>query len=154
MVQKPVYLTADGLKKLEEELDHLLKQGRPHVIERIQRAKEMGGTENNAEYEDAKNEQAFLEGHIRELELMLRNAKVIHEGVGGAVRLGSRVKLEAPDGQHEEYTIVGRAEADPLHGRISNESPVGHALLGKRIGDEVEVTIPAGKRKLKIIEVA
>ena len=154
MVQKPVYLTSDGLKKLQEELDHLLKQGRPHVIERIQRAKEMGGTENNAEYEDAKNEQAFLEGRIRELELMLRNAKVFHEGAAGVVRLGSRVKLQAPDGQHEDYTIVGSAEADPVHGRISNESPVGHALLGKHVGDSVEVTTPAGKRKLKIIEAA
>ncbi|MDO8531204.1 MAG: transcription elongation factor GreA [Dehalococcoidia bacterium] len=154
MVQKPVYLTPDGLKKLEEEMAHLLNERRPYVIERIQRAKEMGGTENNAEYEDVKNEQAFVEGRIRELDLMLKNAKVIHEGATTTIRLGSRVKVEAPDGGHEEYTIVGSAEADPHHGRISNESPVGRALLGKRVGDVVEVTAPAGKRRLKIIEVA
>ncbi|MBI4307309.1 MAG: transcription elongation factor GreA [Chloroflexi bacterium] len=157
MAQKQVYLTPDGLTKYEAELEQLVKVRRPEVVERIQRAKEMGGTVNNAEYDDAKNEQSFVEGRILTLQNLLKNAVVIKEataGTQGIVQVGSRVVVQTPGGECEHYSIVGSAEADPLHGRISNESPVGRALLGKHLGEEVEVTAPAGKRRLRIVEVS
>ncbi|HEX78454.1 MAG TPA: transcription elongation factor GreA [Dehalococcoidia bacterium] len=155
MPQKEYIFTPQGLAKLEAELDHLRKVRRQEVAEKIQRAKEMGGTANNAEYEDAKNEQAFVEGRILTLENMIKHAVVIERDNASPqrVELGSRVTLRNQDGKPEVYFIVGSAEANPNEGRISNESPVGQALLGKKVGDEVEITVPAGVLKLIITEI-
>ncbi|MBI4334356.1 MAG: transcription elongation factor GreA [Chloroflexi bacterium] len=156
MAQKEVYLTQQGLSRMEAELQTLLSVRRPDVAAKIQRAKELGGTDNNAEYEEAKNEQAFIEGHIMRLEQMIQRAKLIPNECqkAGAVTLGCTVKVRHPDGSQEQYTIVGKEEADPTNGRISNESPVGKALMGKKKGETVEVPVPAGKIKLKILEVS
>jgi transcription elongation factor GreA len=125
------------------------------VAEKIKRAREMGSTENNAEYDDAKNDQAFVEGRILMLENIIKNAVII-EGTTqpGVVELGDKVLVQNQDGKIEQYIIVGSAEADPLDHKISNESPVGRALLGKKAGDNVEVKIPAGILKLSIMEVS
>lgn len=153
MAQKEVFLTPEGLEKLKAELEHLRSVRRQEVADQIHRAKELGGTVDNAEYDDAKNEQAFVEGRILTLEKMLKNASIIQEekAPSSSVRLGSRVTVRSKGGEKEHYTIVGSAEANPSEGKISNESPVGKALMGKRVGDEVEVRAPAGARKMKII---
>ncbi len=156
MAQK-VVLTLEGLKKLEKELEHLKTTRRREVATRIKDAKAFGDITDNSEYEDAKNEQAFVEGRIIQLETMLRNAEVIDEDEleTDAVRLGSKVRLrDLADDQVFEYTIVGSAEADPGNCRISNESPVGKALLGQRVGDVVTVFAPAGNIKLQILEIS
>lgn len=154
MPREKVYLTEEGLTKLKAELDHLYTVRRQEVAERIQRAKELTDTVDNAEYEDAKNEQAFVEGRIRTLERMVKNAAVISaETSSEQVRLGSTVTVQTQDGEQEHYTIVGSAEADPSEGKISNESPVGKVLLGRRVGEEVEVRAPAGMLKLKIVTI-
>ncbi|HLG50019.1 MAG TPA: transcription elongation factor GreA [Chloroflexota bacterium] len=152
MHDKPVFLTPEGRAKLEAELKHLREVRRPEVAERIRAAKEFGDTVDNAEYEEAKNEQAFVEGRILTIEKMLSHAVAItadHQD-HDSVRLGSCVTVTTEEGETERYTIVGSAEADPRSGKISNESPVGRALLGKRIGDVVEVNIPAGSLRLRI----
>lgn len=155
MAQKNLFITKEGLKKLEVELEHLRSVGRQEVAEKIKRAKEMGGTENNAEYEDAKNDQAFVEGRILTLENMLKKAVIIdQESPTGRVALGSRVLLRNQDGKVEQFIIVGSAEANPLEGKISNESPVGQALLGRAVGDEIEVPTPAGVLKLVVMEIS
>lgn len=155
MPQKEYFLTPEGQVKLEAELEQLLTVKRPEVAHKIQTAKEIGGTANNAEYEDAKNEQAFVEGRILTLEEMLKNAHVIEaESVPSQqVKLGSQVAVRHPDGKQENYTIVGSAEVDPVEGRISNESPVGQALMGKEVGDKIELEVPAGVLKLVIVEI-
>ncbi|MFQ5873703.1 MAG: transcription elongation factor GreA [Dehalococcoidia bacterium] len=155
MAQKQVYLTSDGLERLKAELQSLRTERRQQVADRILSAKELGGTANNAEYDDAKNEQAFVEGRILTLENMINNAAIIPERKSGSglVELGSRVTVMEPSGDLVQYDIVGSAEADPKAGRISNESPVGQALLGKKEGDSVEVDVPAGLLNLTIIEV-
>ncbi|MGI5835128.1 MAG: transcription elongation factor GreA [Chloroflexota bacterium] len=152
MVEKTVYLTREGLAKLEEELQYLRTVRRQQVAERIRRAKEFTNTVDNAEYDDAKNEQAFVEGRIQVLEHNLANAEVIENqnGPTGYVRLGSRVTVIDSDGIEDIYTIVGSAEADPKAGRISNESPIGRALLGRRTGDRVTVVAPGGSFELTI----
>ena len=146
MSQKPIPLTPEGLRHFEEELELLRTVRRPQVAEELKRAKEVGGTVNNAEYEAAKNEQGFVEGRVRQLENILRNASVIARETAPPqwIKLGTRVTLVDPEGHPEQYTIVGSAEADPRHGLISNESPVGRALLGARIGQQVEVLAPGG----------
>lgn len=155
MGQKKIIITEEGLDKLKTELDHLVSVKREEVAAKIKRAREMGGTENNAEYEDAKNEQAFIEGRILMLENTLKNADVIESpAVSGVVELGDKVLIQNQDGKIDQFTIVGSAESNPANGKISNESPVGRALLGKKVGDEVEVQTPAGKLKLLIIEVS
>ncbi|EGO62658.1 transcription elongation factor GreA [Acetonema longum] len=154
MAEKETILTIDGLKKIEQELEHLKGVKRREVAERIKQAIEFGDISENSEYEDAKNEQAFIEGRILEMEKMLRNAKIIDEGeVGGdTVILGSTVTLNDIEyGDEETYTIVGSAEADPKQNRISNVSPVGEAILGKKVGSIVEVNVPAGILKYKIV---
>lgn len=154
MAEKETILTIDGLKKIEQELEHLKGVKRREVAERIKQAIEFGDISENSEYEDAKNEQAFIEGRILEMEKMLRNAKIIDEGeVGGdTVTLGSTVVLNDIEyGDEETYTIVGSAEADPKQSRISNVSPVGEAILGKKVGSIVEVNVPAGILKYKIV---
>jgi transcription elongation factor GreA len=154
MVEKQTILTVDGLKKIEQKLEHLKSVRRHEVAERIKQAIEFGDISENSEYEDAKNEQAFIEGEIITLEKMLRNAKIIDEGEisTDTVTLGSTVMLEDMEfGDKLEYTIVGSAEADPTENKISNESPVGQAILGKMVGSVVEVNVPAGILKYEIL---
>jgi transcription elongation factor GreA len=155
MAQEIIHITKEGLVKLQAELDILVSTRRPEVAEKIKRAREVGSTENNAEYDDAKNEQAFIEGRILALENILRNATVIERPEQpGVVELGDAILIQNQDGKIEQYTIVGSAEADPLNGRISEVSPVGKALLGKKTGDTVKVSTPAGILELQILEVS
>jgi transcription elongation factor GreA len=156
MSDKEVLLTPDGLKKLEEELEHLKSVKRREVAERIKVAIGYGDISENSEYEDAKNEQAFIEGRIITLEKMLRNARIINndeidlETVG----IGSTVIVQDLEfGDTMQYTIVGTAESDPLHNKISNESPVGRAILGKKKETVVEVNVPAGIIQYKIVDI-
>lgn len=156
MSEKEVILTASGLKKLEEELEYLKTVKRKEVAERIKIAIGYGDLSENSEYEDAKNEQAFIEGRIITLEKMLRNVKVISDDEVGtdSVSVGSTVVVHDMDLDEEvHYTIVGSAESDPLENKISNESPVGEALLGKKRGDIVEVQVPAGVIRYKIVDI-
>ena len=150
------YLTREGLTRLEAELDELRTVRRQRVAERIQKATELGGTVDNAEYDDSKNEQAFVEGRILTLERITGGAIIIGEetALSGEVKMGGRVTLLNQNGNEEEYTIVGSPEADPAQGRISNESPVGKALLNKRVGDEVQVKTPAGTVVLTISSIS
>ena len=150
---KPVYVSAEGLRKLEEELEHLRTVRRKEVADRIHSAMEFGDYSENSELEDAKNEQAFLEGRIMTLEQMVKNAAVIdQDGHHETVELGSHIVVEA-DGEKSQYTIVGSTEANPAEGRISNESPVGRALLGHRAGDVVRAVVPVGVIEMKILAV-
>ena len=154
MGQKKILITQEGLAKLQSELEYLLSVRRQDVASKIKRAREMGGTENNAEYEDAKNDQAFVEGRILMLENIVKNATVIEApALLGVVEVGDKVLIQNQDGKIEQFTIVGSAEANPVEGKISNESPVGKALLGKKIGDKVEVATPSGMIKLLIMDV-
>jgi len=146
-------LTKDGLEKLEQEMRHLKTVKRKEIADRIKEAISYGDITDNAEYEDAKNEQAFIEGRIITLEKMLRRARLLEKSddEDHYVTLGSKVKLKDLElDQTEEYTIVSTAEADPSEKKISNESPVGKALIGKTIGDQIEVKVPAGNLKYKI----
>lgn len=153
---KQVILTYDGLKKLEEELDYLKSVKRPEVAEKIKQARAFGDLSENSEYDEAKNEQAFIEGRIATIEAMLRNAQVIDEEdiAIDKVSVGCTVKVYDEDFKEEtEYTIVGSTEADPMNNKISDESPIGKALLGKKVGDTVSVEVPAGIIKLKVLEI-
>jgi transcription elongation factor GreA len=155
MPDRSVPLTRDGLKKLEEELDHLKSVRRHEVAQRIHLAKEVGHTQNDAEYDDAKNEQAFVEGRISQLEAIVKNHVLIDEEQAHqsrSVRLGCTVVVESASGRRE-YTIVGSTEADPTSGRISNESPVGKALIGHRVGDKVQVLTPKGPASFTVSEI-
>ena len=155
MSHKKIIITQDGLAKFQSELEHLFSVRREEVAVKIKHAREMGGTDNNAEYDDAKNEQAFVEGRILTLENIVKNAEVIESpGLPGVVELGNKVLIQNQDGKVDQFVIVGSTEANPVEGRISNESPVGRALLGKRAGDVVEVVTPAGVLKLSIMEVS
>jgi transcription elongation factor GreA len=150
---KEIVLTAEGLTKLEQELDELKSVHRREVNDRIRQAKEYGDLSENAEYEDAKQEQAFIEGRILKLEAMIRNARIIDESEYAAdeVHLGAVVKvrdMKKNDGY--EFSIVGSAEADPSNQRISNESPLGRALMGHKKGTVVDVVTPRGVVKYKI----
>ncbi|GMK42565.1 transcription elongation factor GreA [Paenibacillus sp. CCS19] len=156
MSDKEVILTQDGLKKLEEELENLKSVKRREVAERIKVAIGYGDISENSEYEDAKNEQAFIEGRIITLEKMLRNARIINNDDidTDTVSIGSTVSVEDLEfGDVVEYTIVGTAESDPLNNKISNESPVGKTILGKKVGATVEVNVPAGIIQYKILEI-
>lgn len=155
MPEKEVILTLDGLKKLEEELETLKTQRRREVAERIKQAIEFGDISENSEYEDAKTEQAFIEGRIITLEKMLRNARVIDDNEEkDHVSVGSTIVLKDIEfGDEEEYTIVGSAEADPAVNKISNESPVGKAVLGQSKGSTVEVNVPAGMLRYEIVDI-
>jgi transcription elongation factor GreA len=140
---KPTYLSREGEAALREELELLVNVRRTEVAARIHDAKEHGDLSENAEYEEAKNEQAFVEGRIQTLEGMLKTAVIIDNSGSEHVALGSVVVVESLDGT-ETFTIVGSAEARPAQGRISNESPVGRALLGKKAGDSATVKLPNG----------
>lgn len=156
MSDKEVLLTPAGLNKLEEELENLKSVKRREVAERIKVAISYGDISENSEYEDAKNEQAFVEGRIITLEKMLRNARIIHEEEvdTGMVSIGSTVRLRDVEFKEDiEFHIVGSAESDPSENRISNESPVGRALLGKTVGSMVEVTVPAGTIQYEVLEI-
>ena len=153
MNTKPVYLTAEGLAKLEAELQHLITKERPRVAARIHDAKQDGDISENAEYEDAKQEQSFLEGRIATLEGQLKNAQVIAGNNGDKVGIGSKVKIKGDEGE-ETFTIVGSAEAAPREGRISNESPVGQALMNKKKGDKVTVQSPGGASDYTVIAIS
>jgi len=149
------YLTAEGLAKLEAELEYLRTVRRQEVAARIQRATEIGGTVDNAEYDEAKNEQAFIEGRILTLENIINNAIIIPEKPknSGVVQVGSTVTVLTDKNKKEKFIIVGSTETDPSKGKISNVSPIGKALLGKRVGEEAEVRIPAGKIRFKIVSI-
>lgn len=140
------FVTSQGLSKLKEELEELTTQKRKRVAERIQTARELGDITENSEYDAALEEQAFVEGKISELEEVIKRAKIVknQEGKGGIVNVGSRVRVHL-EGQEQEFEIVGEMEADPLKNKISHESPLGKALLGRKIGDKVEVEAPIGK---------
>ena len=155
-------ITKEGLKKLKEELDFLKTTKRQEIAERLKEAISYGDLSENAEYEEAKNDQAFIEGRILELEKQIKNAKLIVEGAGGKATKGSiidigstvTVRNKTDDDEPETYTIVGSMEADPIEHKISNESPIGRALLGHEKGDIVDVDAPAGKFKYEVLKVA
>jgi transcription elongation factor GreA len=152
---KPVPISKKGLEKLQAELDELTSTKRREVADRIRSAKEFGDISENSEYEDAKNDQGWIEGRILTLEKMIRNAEIIKEPskkTAGSVQLGSKVKVKDEYGE-ENFTIVGPVEADPKKGLISLESPVGKALLGQRAGDKVKVTTPGGTSTLNVLAV-
>ncbi len=152
----PSFLTREGYDKLQEELVILRTVKRDEIASRLHEAMEGGELIENAEYEAAKNEQAFTEGRIKELEILLATARVIDEGTAAveAIQVGSRVTiLEEGLTAEESYTIVGAAEANPAKGRISNESPLGKALLGHKTGDRVQVDAPAGSFAVAIVKV-
>lgn len=153
MPDKQVPLTREGKAKLEEELEQL-RADRRTVAERIHNAQEQGTSQNDAEYDDAKQEQGMVEGRILEVEDILRRATLIDETApqSGRVSIGSRVDVDQ-DGKPFSYQIVGAPEADPTKGKISNESPVGSALLGRSVGDTVDVNVPKGVIKVKVLKI-
>jgi len=149
------YLTREGYDKLQEELEYLRTVKRREVAERLHEAMEGGELIEDAEYEAAKNEQAFVEGRIHELETILANARVIDPSLSRSeiVQVGAKVTIQEGSNEPETYTIVGPAEANPRSGRISNESPLGRALIDHRVGDEVRVDAPDGPFTVKILKV-
>ncbi len=156
MSKKEVLLTYEGLKKLEEELEYLKGEKRQEIADRIKQALAFGDISENSEYDEAKTEQAQVEAQIIKLENMLKNATIIDEEEVDTevVNLGTKVKiLEIKSKEEYDYQIVGSAEADPTSNRISNESPVGSALLGHKAGETVEIEVPGGKIKYKVLEI-
>lgn len=156
MIGKIYPMTLDGKRKLEEELENLKINKRKEIVERIKIARSYGDLSENSEYESAKDEQAFVEGRISTLEKMIRFSEIISDSNVDAreVSLGRTVTfIELPYDDEESYSIVGSAEADPLEGKISNDSPIAKALLGKKIGDEVSIMTPGGEMKVKITKV-
>lgn len=157
MVEKVYPMTIEGKEKLEQELEELKTVKRKEIVERIKIARSFGDLSENSEYESAKDEQAFVEGRITTLENMIRYAQIIdNNGVDeDEVSLGKKVTfIELPDGEEEEYTIVGSAEADPFSGKISNDSPIAKALIGRKINDTVTISTPGGDMEVKIIKVS
>ncbi|MDP4089928.1 MAG: transcription elongation factor GreA [Bacillota bacterium] len=154
MSEKKYVMTYEGVKKLEDELEFLKTVKRKEITERIKVALGYGDLSENSEYDEAKNDQAFVEGRILQLENMLKNATIVDETEisTDVVSVGAKVKVKDYDFDEEvEYTIVGSAEADPMNYKISNESPVGHAFVGKKVGDIVEVAVPGGVSKFEIL---
>ncbi len=150
------FLTKEGYRKLQEELDYLRTVKRQEIAERLHEAMEGGELIENAEYEAAKNEQAFVEGRIKELEILLASARILDEEnktKTDTIQVGDKVTIQEEDGEPETYVIVGAAEANPKEGRISNESPLGRALLNHRAGETVRVDAPAGSFMVKILKV-
>jgi transcription elongation factor GreA len=155
-VEKVFPMTLAGKEKLEQELEMLKSVKRKEVVERIKIARSFGDLSENSEYDSAKEEQAFVEGRITTLENMIRNAKIIEEAEMStdSVTLGRSVTfIELPDGDAETYIIVGSAEADPFEGKISNDSPIAKSLMGKKVGDEVNVQTPGGDMSVRITEI-
>jgi transcription elongation factor GreA len=155
MQEKVVYLTPEGKERFAAELRELQTVRRHEVEERIRRAKEFSDTVDNAEYDEAKTEQAFVEGRIQDLERMLSSARMIEEPArADYVRMGSHVRIVDGDGEEQTYYLVGSQEADPRKGLISNESPIGRALIGKRPGDETTVVAPGGSFDIKVLAIS
>ncbi|MBC5637634.1 MULTISPECIES: transcription elongation factor GreA [Ornithinibacillus] len=155
-VEKSYYMTQEGKEKLEQELLYLKTERRQEVVERIKVARDFGDLSENSEYDAAKDEQAFVESRISQVEKMIRNAVIIENDNENPnmVSLGKSVTFqELPDGDEETYTIVGSAEADPFEGRISNDSPMAKSLLGHEVGEEVAVVTPGGEIQVKILKV-
>lgn len=156
-MENELVLTAGGLKKIQAELEHLRTVSRKAVADRIRDSKEFGELSENNEYEEAKNEQAFVEGRIIELKRILQNAHIVQEDEISTdyVGIGSKVTVLDMDTDDEwEFTLVGSVEADPTEDRISNESPVGEALVDKKVGDAIEVEVPEGTVKYKITKIS
>ncbi|MEK7540364.1 MAG: transcription elongation factor GreA [Patescibacteria group bacterium] len=154
MTDQQTFITADGLEKLKAELDVLKNVKRKEIAERIQEAKELGDLSENAEYSEAKDEQSFIESRILELESTLRNISVIAKiKKTGAVQIGSTFEVKNEQDKASTYTLVGKSEADPNTGKISNESPLGQAFLGKKEGETVAVAVPAGTINFTITKV-
>jgi len=150
------FLTKEGFEKLQDELDYLRKIKRQEVADRLHEAMEGGELIENAEYEAAKNEQAFVEGRIQELEMLLATARVIEDDKkkrGESIQVGATVTIQEDGSEEETYTIVGAAEANPREGKISNESPMGRALLNHRAGDDVQVETPDGSYTIRVIKI-
>ena len=152
---QPIYLSREGLEKLQAELEYLRTVRRHEVAESIQQSRERGGTVSNAEYEESRNELAFTEGRILTLDNLINNAVIIAESEGSRekVEVGATVTVENTEGKTYQYTITGSAEADPAQGKISNVSPIGKSLLGKRVKEVIEVSAPSGKIKLEILAI-
>ena len=156
MAEQKIMLTKDGLKKLEDELENLKTVRRKEVAELLKEAIALGDLSENSEYDDAKNEQAFIEGRIQELTVKLRNVELISEDkkAKNVVTIGCHVIVRDVEFEEdEEYAIVGSAEADPANGKISNESPVGAAIIGHKVGETVSVHAPAGVLEYKIMKI-
>ncbi|MFA6512145.1 MAG: transcription elongation factor GreA [Patescibacteria group bacterium] len=151
MAEKKTYLTKEGLEKLSAELLELKTVKRKEISDRIQDAKELGDLSENAEYAEAKEQQSFTEGRIAELEVIVKNAELIEnqEATKDHIQVGSKVEVES-DGLQHTYSIVGSNEADPTEGFISNESPLGQAFLGKKVGESIEIEVPKGKLSFQI----
>lgn len=146
MDAKKIYLTKEGLEELKKEYEGLTKVKRPDILERVSQARSMGDLSENAEYVAAREELSFIDGRIEELEELIKQAVLIHEShskSGNTVKLGSTVTVSIK-GKKEEFTVVGEWEADPHDKKISHESPLGKALIGKKVGEKVEVEAPAG----------
>lgn len=157
MNEKTYPMTAEGKAKLESELEELKLVKRPEIIERIKIARSYGDLSENSEYDSAKDEQAFVEGRITTIEKMLRFSVIIDSNsvAKDEVSLGKTITIvELPDGDEETYTIVGGAEANPLEGKISNDSPMAQALIGKKLNDEVTIDSPGGAYTVKIVTIA
>jgi len=156
-IKMPIsYLTREGFEKLQAELDELRNVRRKEIALRLQEAMEDGELIENAEYEDAKNEQAFVEGRIKDLDLLLATARIIDEGENeqGLIQVGTTVTIQEDGNEPETYMIVGPAEANPLLGRISNESPIGRALINHKVGESVQVEAPGGVYTVVIIKIS
>ncbi|MDY0408540.1 transcription elongation factor GreA [Virgibacillus soli] len=156
MSEKKYYMTHEGKEKLDQELLFLKTEKRQEVVERIKIARDFGDLSENSEYDSAKEEQAFVESRIAQIEKMIRNAVIIEndENESNVVTLGKSVTFqELPDGDEETYQIVGSAEADPFEGKISNDSPIAKSILGHEVGAEVTVTTPGGEFQVKILKV-
>jgi transcription elongation factor GreA len=144
------YVSKEGLEKLKEELEKLKAIDRPEIIDRIARARELGDLSENAEYHDAREKQSFIEGRIQELESLIKDAIIIKTKKSNQIQIGSTVHATCDNGMKVKYMIVGHSEANPGEGKISNESPLGQAFLGKEIGHEFELKVPAGTMKCKV----
>ena len=152
--EKKVFLTAKGFTEIEEELDELKRVKRPEIIKAIKEARALGDLSENAEYHSAREEQAVIEGRIQELEYMVDHAEIISEEVSDTVKIGATVVIKYDDDDDtEEYKIVGSTEADPFENKISNESPIAKALIGKKKGSKVTVESPNGKYNIELLEI-
>lgn len=149
---KKFQFTQDGFNKLQQELEDLTKNKRPKAVTRLQTARSMGDLKENSEYGAAKEDLAFIEGRIQELEELLKHGEIIAPHMSNAIDIGCKVSVDK-DGTKIDYFIVGEFEADPMQNKLSSTSPIGHALLGKKIGETVEVNVPAGKITYKILDI-
>ena len=154
MANKEIYVTSNGLEEMQNELNNLINVKRPEIINALKEARALGDLSENADYDAARNDQAMVENRIKELEILIENAKIIDEVDTDKVTIGTNVKLEyVSDGEIETYTIVGSTEADPFENKISNESPIAKAILGLKVGDVASVESPNGKYEVRIVEI-